>query len=72
MRIEIKNILQKNPSEEYEEENENVELLNEYDETENELSSAIDYFNNISKREKEKEKLLNKTYKNSITEKNRH
>ena len=54
----------------YEEENENVEPSNEYDETENELSSAIDYFDNISKREKEKEKLLNKTYKNRINTSN--
>jgi hypothetical protein len=72
-----KNILPKMPSEEsnsgwgrmkdqYEEENENVEPSNEYDEKENELSSAIDYFDDISKREKEKEKLLNKTYKNRI------
>lgn len=54
----------------YEEENENVEPSNEYDETENELSSAMDYFDDISKREKEKEKLLNKTYKNRINASN--
>jgi hypothetical protein len=45
------------------EQDETEETTNEI---EDELSNAIDYFDNISKREKEKEKLLNKTYKNRI------
>jgi hypothetical protein len=51
-------------SEEYEtHHNETEEISNEI---EDELSNAMDYFDDISKREKEKEKLLNKTYKNRI------
>jgi hypothetical protein len=44
-----------------------LDNLNDYEEPEDiedELSNAINYFDNISEKEKEKRKLLNKTYKN--------
>ena len=44
--------------------NNNLENLDELEEPEDELSNAMNYFDTMSIREKEKEKLLNKTYKN--------
>jgi hypothetical protein len=42
----------------------NLENVNEKEEPEDELSDAINYFDNMSVKEKEKQKILNKTYKN--------
>ena len=39
-------------------------VLNEEDEVDDELSNAMNYFDTMSIREKEKQKILNKTYKN--------
>lgn len=42
----------------------NLDDLDDYEDPEDELSNAINYFDTISEREKEKRKLLTKTYKN--------
>jgi hypothetical protein len=42
----------------------NLENIDEKEEPEDELSNAINYFDTMSVREKEKQKILNKTYKN--------
>ena len=42
----------------------NLENVNEQEEPKDELSDAMNYFDDMSVREKEKQKILNKTYKN--------
>lgn len=66
-----KNIQPKMVSEENDDLEETTYDGEEYDDENNnkdELSVAMDYFNDVEKREKERKKIINKTYKNRINE----
>lgn len=64
------NFSEKNYENEINEGVENLEESNYGNNIEDELSDAMEYFNEIEKREKEKKKIMNKTYKNKINENN--